>query len=173
MFTSSDTPTDRNESPHAAALVDAVTARPACSGVPVHGPHTCPLAPFAACGTRPGTALAPSAARGTRGARRVGTVPAEAHAPGHTNSANGAGFDASGAAGVTASVPAPNDDRLWDPAETAAFLGMSESWVYTAARSGVLPAVLLGRAVRFDPATLRAWVRGERAGRVVQLPRCR
>jgi excisionase family DNA binding protein len=76
-------------------------------------------------------------------------------------------------AGVPAHVRVPDDDRLWGPAEAAAFLGMSESWVYTAARSGVLPAIRLGRAVRFDPATLRAWVRGERAGKVVQLPRCR
>ncbi len=74
---------------------------------------------------------------------------------------------------MLARVPVPHDDRLWGPTEAATFLGMSESWVYTAARSGSLPAVRLGRAVRFDPATLRAWVRGERAGKVVQLPRCR
>lgn len=82
-------------------------------------------------------------------------------------------FSIAPTAGVPAPVHVPHDDRLWDPAEAARFLGMSESWVYTAARSGVLPSIRLGRAVRFDPGTLRAWVRGERAGKVVRLPRCR
>lgn len=75
------------------------------------------------------------------------------------------------AAGVPVRVP--DDDRLWGPAEAATFLGMSESWVYTVARSGALPSIRLERAVRFDPSTLRAWVRGDRAGKVVRLPRCR
>jgi excisionase family DNA binding protein len=75
----------------------------------------------------------------------------------------------------TASAAATNDDgdRLWTVQEAARFLAVSESWVYTATRTGILPAIRLGRVVRFDQAALRAWVKGERGGKVVQLPRCR
>lgn len=76
---------------------------------------------------------------------------------------------------TNANTPRGDDgaDRLWTVQDAARFLALSESWVYTAARSGVLPVVRLGRAIRFDQTALRAWVRGERAGKVVQLPRCR
>jgi excisionase family DNA binding protein len=74
---------------------------------------------------------------------------------------------------IDATVASDDSDSLWTVQEAARFLAVSESWVYTATRTGVLPAIRLGRVVRFDQAALRAWVRGERSGRVVQHPRCR
>lgn len=70
--------------------------------------------------------------------------------------------------------PAPlPEDRLWTVGEVAHFLAVSESWVYQAARSRAIPSVRVGSAVRFDPSAIRAYVRGETGGKVVQLPRCR
>jgi len=71
---------------------------------------------------------------------------------------------------IPSSAPA---DRLWTAREAAHFLAVSESWVYQAARGGTLPCIRVGRALRFDPSALRAYVRGETGGKVVQLPRCR
>jgi excisionase family DNA binding protein len=48
--------------------------------------------------------------------------------------------------------------RLWTPPETAEALGVSLPTVYSWAASGFLPCVRLGRAVRFDPQMVRAWV---------------
>lgn len=167
------TSTDRHDRPDPTAYAHPGPTRAECSGPAVQTAATCPLALSGACGMRPGTTLDTGPARGTRGAHADGTHAATGGIPARVNHTSGADFATSRTAGVPASVPVPSDDRLWGPAEAATFLGMSESWVYTAARSGVLPAILLGRAVRFDPGTLRAWVRGERAGKVVKLPRCR
>ena len=52
------------------------------------------------------------------------------------------------------------------------FLGVSKSWVYQATSSGTLPCVRIGALVRFDPAVIKAWVRGENA-KTVKLPGCR
>ena len=53
-------------------------------------------------------------------------------------------------------------DRLWTVAQAAAFLGRSVSWVYKAAERGDLPrAKGLGWGVRFVPAELHAFARGE------------
>ena len=74
----------------------------------------------------------------------------------------------------TTSAPGtPPDDRLWTAAEVARFLVVSESWVYQSARTRSIPCVYVGRADRFDPSAIRAYVRGETGGRIVQLPRCR
>jgi excisionase family DNA binding protein len=54
----------------------------------------------------------------------------------------------------------------------AKFLGVSRSWVYQASASGVLPCVRIGALLRFDPAVIKAWVRGE-GGKSVALPKCR
>lgn len=70
-------------------------------------------------------------------------------------------------------APPPND-TLWKVPDVARFLAVSSSWVYQASAAGTLPCVRLGAAVRFDPDTIRAWVRGDRSGgKVVQLPGCR
>jgi len=53
-------------------------------------------------------------------------------------------------------------DRLWTVPQAAAFLGRSVSWVYKAAERGELPhAKGLGWGVRFVPADLHAFARGE------------
>src|SRR3989454_4456349 len=53
-------------------------------------------------------------------------------------------------------------DRLWTVAQAAAFLGRSVSWVYKAAERGELPrAKGLGWGLRFVPADLHAFARGE------------
>lgn len=49
-------------------------------------------------------------------------------------------------------------DRLLDAKEVAARLGVSESWVREAARTGALPCVRLGRYVRFDPDDVERWI---------------
>lgn len=49
--------------------------------------------------------------------------------------------------------------ELWTVGQAAQFLKMSTSWVYQAAATGRLPAVVrIGRAVRFDASALRRWV---------------
>lgn len=74
----------------------------------------------------------------------------------------------------TGRPPAPVDEPLWTVAEVAAFLHVSRSFVYQACAARTMPHVRIGAALRFEPATLRAWLRGERAGtRVVTLPGCR
>lgn len=65
------------------------------------------------------------------------------------------------------------EERLWTVAEAAAYLNLSKSFVYQASLCGTLSCVRIGSRVRFDPATLRAWVRGEMGGTIVRLPGCR
>ena len=68
----------------------------------------------------------------------------------------------------------PDDDRLWTVKEAADYLRVSRSFVYQACAAKTMPHVRVGASLRFDPGTLRTWVRGERAGaRVVTLPGCR
>ena len=64
------------------------------------------------------------------------------------------------------------EHALRDVSWLAEFLGVSKSWVYQATASGVIPCVRIGALVRFDAATIKAWVRGE-AGKSVALPKCR
>jgi predicted DNA-binding transcriptional regulator AlpA len=53
-------------------------------------------------------------------------------------------------------------DRLWTVHQAAAFLGRSISWVYKAAERGELPRARgLGWGLRFVPADLHAYARGE------------
>lgn len=53
--------------------------------------------------------------------------------------------------------------RMWGPADVAAFLQVSRSWVYQKAEAGLLPVIRMpGSALlRFDPETMRAYARGE------------
>ena len=54
------------------------------------------------------------------------------------------------------------DDRLWTVHQAAAFLGRSSSWVYKAAERGELPrAKGMAWGLRFVPADLKAYARGE------------
>jgi len=54
-------------------------------------------------------------------------------------------------------------DRLWTVHEAAAFLGRSHSWVYKAAERGGLPRARgMGWGLRFIPAELLAYARGDK-----------
>lgn len=68
--------------------------------------------------------------------------------------------------------PETKERALRDVAWVAEFLGVSRSWVYQATASGVIPCVRIGALVRFDPAVIKAWVRGE-LGQSINLPKCR
>jgi excisionase family DNA binding protein len=72
---------------------------------------------------------------------------------------------------MKAAVEAPVEG-LWDANDVARFLKASRSWVYHRAESGELPCLRVGGLLRFDPAAVRAFARGElRPGaRVVPLP---
>lgn len=52
---------------------------------------------------------------------------------------------------------------LWNPAEVAAFLQVSRSWVYQKAEAGLLPVIRLpgSSLLRFEPEAIAAFVRGE------------
>lgn len=54
-----------------------------------------------------------------------------------------------------------SDDRLLTAAEVAERLGVPETWVYRAARSGKLPSVKLGHYVRFRWSDVEAWLERE------------
>jgi excisionase family DNA binding protein len=60
-----------------------------------------------------------------------------------------------------------SEDRLITAAEVAAKLQVPTSWVYSAARSGALPAVTLGRYRRFRREAIELWLqRNENAERL-------
>ncbi len=53
------------------------------------------------------------------------------------------------------------EDGLWSAADVAAYLKVSRSWVYQRAEAGELPSLRIGALLRFDPALVRAYARGE------------
>lgn len=63
------------------------------------------------------------------------------------------------------------DDGLWTVKETAAYLRCSTSKIYQHAESWRLPMLRVGGSLRFEPAAVRAYARGETspAARVVPL----
>lgn len=67
--------------------------------------------------------------------------------------------------------PAEQDHALWDAQDVAAYLKVSRSWVYQRVEAGQLPYLRIGGLLRFDPATIRAYARGEQPvqARVVSL----
>lgn len=72
-----------------------------------------------------------------------------------------------------AKAEAVQEEALWEVADAATYLKVSKSWVYQASSAGTLPCVRIGALLRFDPATLKKWVRGEAGGKVIRLPGCR
>jgi excisionase family DNA binding protein len=52
-------------------------------------------------------------------------------------------------------------NQLLTAEQVAKRLQVKPSWVYRAAREGTIPAVRLGRWVRFDPDALDRWLGGE------------
>jgi len=74
------------------------------------------------------------------------------------------------APGVAVTGQVAEKHQLWNAARAAEYLGVSTSWVYHRSAEGSIPCVRVGHALRFDPAALAAWTRGERrGGRVVPL----
>jgi excisionase family DNA binding protein len=57
--------------------------------------------------------------------------------------------------------PVESRDELWDANDVARYLKVSRSWVYYRAEAGLLPSLRVGGLVRFEPATVRAFARGE------------
>ena len=47
--------------------------------------------------------------------------------------------------------------EIWTVADVCSFLGMSKTWVYEAARKGIIPRRRLGARLRFDAEEIRAW----------------
>jgi excisionase family DNA binding protein len=56
---------------------------------------------------------------------------------------------------------ADDAEELWDANDVAKYLKVSRSWVYQRAEAGLLPCLRVGGLLRFDPATVRAFARGE------------
>jgi excisionase family DNA binding protein len=57
--------------------------------------------------------------------------------------------------------PAGDAAELWDANDAARYLKVSRSWVYQRAEAGLLPCLRVGGLLRFDPAMVRAFARGE------------
>lgn len=55
------------------------------------------------------------------------------------------------------------EEGLWDANDVAKFLKASRSWVYQRAQAGQLPCVKIGGLLRFEPAAIRAFIRGQSA----------
>lgn len=53
-------------------------------------------------------------------------------------------------------------EPLWDAIQVAKFLNCSRNWVYMRAEAGLLPHVRIGSLLRFEPATIRDFIRRER-----------
>ena len=53
------------------------------------------------------------------------------------------------------------NEGLWDARDVAGYLKASRSWVYMRAEAGNLPCLRIGGLLRFDPAAIRAFARGE------------
>ena len=62
-------------------------------------------------------------------------------------------------------------EPLWTVKEVADFLRVSRSWVYHRAEAAELPCLRIGALLRFDPARIQAYARGERptVGTIVAL----
>jgi excisionase family DNA binding protein len=61
------------------------------------------------------------------------------------------------------------ENALWTAAEAAAYLRVSRSLIYKLEQEGTLPCLRIGACVRFDPATVRAFARGEVVRRPAEL----
>jgi len=50
------------------------------------------------------------------------------------------------------------EKRLLSVAEAAEWLGMSQSFIYRAVESDLIPCIRMGRAIRFDIKALEEWL---------------
>lgn len=62
------------------------------------------------------------------------------------------------------------DGSLWTASDVATYLQTSRSWVYHQSEAGKLPCLRVGGLLRFDPATVRAFARGESRAPTSVLP---
>ncbi len=55
------------------------------------------------------------------------------------------------------------NDALWTPQQVAQYLNVSRSWVYQKAEAGMIPLIRMpgSSLLRFEPAAIRAYARGE------------
>jgi excisionase family DNA binding protein len=81
------------------------------------------------------------------------------------------------AVSVDGRMPVVSAERaLRDVSWLARQLGVSKSWVYQACASGVVPCIRVGALLRFDPATIRAWMTSGHvptSAKSVRIPSCR
>jgi predicted DNA-binding transcriptional regulator AlpA len=68
-----------------------------------------------------------------------------------------------GATGYRPPPRAGGRSGLWNPAEVAAFLQVSRSWVYQKAEAGLMPVIRLpgSSLLRFEPESIEAFARGQ------------
>ncbi|MHA7630817.1 helix-turn-helix domain-containing protein [Corallococcus sp. M7] len=55
------------------------------------------------------------------------------------------------------------NEGMWDVDDVKRFFKASRSWVYLQAQTGRLPCVKIGGLLRFEPAAIRAFIKGEGA----------
>jgi predicted DNA-binding transcriptional regulator AlpA len=53
------------------------------------------------------------------------------------------------------------EEGLWDANDVGRFVKASRSWVYQQAQAGRLPCVKIGGLLRFEPAAIRAFIKGQ------------
>jgi excisionase family DNA binding protein len=58
--------------------------------------------------------------------------------------------------------PGGETDDLWNVDDVARYFKASRSWVYQQAEGGMLPCLRIGGLLRFEPAAVKAFARGER-----------
>jgi len=59
--------------------------------------------------------------------------------------------------------PTSPEDTLWTVKDVAAYLAVSRSWIYQRTAAGTFPHLNVGGLLRFDPAEVKAWARGQQA----------
>ncbi len=57
------------------------------------------------------------------------------------------------------------EEGLWDANDLARFLKVSRSWVYGTAQRGALPSLKIGGLLRFEPAAIRAFIKGKQSSK--------
>ena len=60
-------------------------------------------------------------------------------------------------------LPVTIQPMLLKPPEAAVALGISPRKLWSMTRAGEIPCVRLGRAVRYDPSDLRAWIERQKS----------
>lgn len=62
-------------------------------------------------------------------------------------------------------------ENLWTVAEAARFMGLSKSWVYHRSEAGLLPHIKIAGRLRFEPDTLKQFIRKNRLSATTVLAR--